>query len=95
MVVLTYKEKQVIDYFYKKNLWKQGFLKYAFFSRKIKFLLGNDISVYERRKLFDNIVKKDYFIVQYQDKTKSKKCLYQLRNNLIKNKNEKYTIIFD
>ena len=95
MGVLTYKEKQVIDYFYQKNIWRQGFLKYAFFSRKIKFLFGNDMTVYERKKLFDNLIKKDYFIVQYRDINKSKKMLYQLRNNLIKNKQETYTIIFD
>jgi len=94
-MTLNYKEKQVIDYFYQKNFWKQGFLKYAFFSRKIKFLLGNEMSIYERRKLFDNLIKKDYFIVQYRDINKSKKCLYQLRNTLTRDKQETYTIIFD
>ena len=44
MVVLTYKEKVVLDYFYEKNLWKQGFLRYSFFSKKIKFLLGGEVS---------------------------------------------------
>ena len=95
MVVLTYKEKVVLDYFYEKNLWKQGFLRYSFFSKKIKFLLGGEVSTYERRKIFDNIVKNNYFIIKDYKVKKSRKVLYQLRTSIITNLREPYTLIFD
>ena len=95
MVTLNYKAKVVLEYFYKKNLWKQPFLRYAFFSKKIKFLLGGDISTYERRKIFDSLVANNYFIIQDYKVKKSRKVLYQLRTSVRTNLKEQYTIIFD
>lgn len=95
MVTLTYKAKVVLEYFYKKNLWKQPFLRYAFFSKKIKFLFDGEISTYERRKIFDSLVANNYFIIQDYHVKKSRKVLYQLRTSIISNLKEPYTIIFN
>ena len=86
-------EKKVLDYFYLKCLYKNGFLKYSFYSKKIKYLIGDLLSVYERRKIFNNLVKLDYFIVQTHPS--KNKYLYQLRSTIYRTKEEPVTIVFD
>tara|TARA_R110002012_G_scaffold41999_4_gene114588 strand:- start:173 stop:448 length:276 start_codon:yes stop_codon:yes gene_type:complete len=91
--MLNHNEKKVLDYFHSKRLYKNGFLKYSFFSKKIKYLIGDELSVYERRKIFNNLVKLDYFITQTHPS--KNKYLYQLRTTIYRGKEETITLIFE
>lgn len=71
---LTKNEKILIDYFTSKNYQKQGFLKFGYWSRRIKNLLGTELNQYQIRKVFCLLVDRKFFNIQ---KLEKKIYLYQ------------------
>ena len=69
--------RKVVDYFNKKNVSKQGFLKYGMFSKKIKYALNDLISDYQARKIFSELLERGYF---NKKKNEKRSYLYQFKN---------------
>ncbi len=78
---LTKNEKLLIDYFTFKNYHKQGFLKFGYWSRRIKNKLGTELNQYEIRKIFCLLVERKYFNIQ---KLEKKIYLYQFTDKKYK-----------
>ena len=88
-------QKKVINYFNKKKVYKLGFLKYSFFSRKINYIFKNELSNYEIRKIFNYLIENDYF---HKIKNRKRSYLYEYKDKNTKSyyrKNDSITIIFD
>jgi hypothetical protein len=78
---LSTNEKKVIDYFKSKKYFKEGFLKFGYWNRRIKFILDNQITKYELKKLFYGLVSKKYF---NSKKIANKVYLYQFTDKKYK-----------
>ncbi len=55
----------------------QGFFRYGFYKRIMKYFFGNEVSEYRCRKIFNNLVAKDCF---YRIDPHGRRCyLYMLK----------------
>ena len=61
MVRLNGKHRKIVEYFNKKKYYNSGFLKYNSWYNRMNYLLGDDLSRYEKRKLFVDLVELKYF----------------------------------
>jgi len=73
---LTYYEKKVVNLFKSCNYYSNGFLRFSFWKRRIKNLVGDKLTPYQIRKLFNNLVKNNYFIRQ---NLKKSSYIYQFK----------------
>lgn len=76
-------ERKLVEYFNKKKYYDGGFLRYSFWYNRIKYFLGNSYTKYEVRKLFIDLLEKEYFISK---KNKIRSYTYQFRNKKIQEK---------
>ena len=61
---LGYYEKLVVKKFRKKKYEKNGFLRYSYWSRRLKDMFGDKLTKYELRKIFNNLLENEYFFKQ-------------------------------
>jgi hypothetical protein len=71
---LNHYEKEIVKKFKHKNYQSNGFLRYSFWSKRIKDLYGEVLTKYERRKIFNNLLHCNYF---FRQKTLKSSYLYQ------------------
>ena len=87
-------ETKVINYFNKKKYYNSGFLRSSYWNRRIKNLLLGDATNYERKKIFQNLLKYGFF---YKQQTLQNSYIYQFvgkkKNKIISER--EYTISFD
>jgi REP element-mobilizing transposase RayT len=70
-------ERKVVEYFNKRGFSKSGFLKYNYWYNRINYIIGNECSRYDIRKLFMSLEKKKYFNAK---KIKTRSYLYEFVN---------------
>jgi len=71
-------QRKVVDYFNKTKVYNQGFLKYGVISKKIKYVLNDNlISDYRIRKIFAELLERSYF---NKKKNEKRSYLYQFKN---------------
>ena len=76
-------ERKVVEYFNKRGFSKSGFLKYNYWYNRINFIIGDECSRYDIRKLFMSLEKKKYF---HAKKIKTRSYLYEFVNKNDRNK---------
>jgi len=54
-------ERKVVEYFNKRGFSKSGFLKYNYWYNRINYIIGDECSRYDIRKLFMSLEKKKKF----------------------------------
>lgn len=94
-MTLSNNDRKVIDHFIKKNYHKNGFLRSSFWNRRIKTLLFGYAGNYERRKIFQNLIKYKYF---HKQKTTNNSYMYEFNKKYrtLENREEKlFTVTFD
>jgi hypothetical protein len=89
-------ERKIVEYFNKRGFSKGGFLKYNYWFKRMDFLIGDENTRYEIRKIFMSLEKKGYF---NSKKLRRRSYLYEFINK--KEKKEEYEkfdgvlIVFD
>ena len=56
-------ERKVVEYFNKRGFSKSGFLKYNYWYNRINYIIGDECSRYDIRKLFMSLEKNIHSIV--------------------------------
>jgi len=89
-------EKMIVDYFILKRFYNNEFLRYGFWARRIKSILGHDLTTYEIRRIFGSLLQKNYFIKKELNK---KSYAYQFTTkkemNNPYNTNNVFVLTFD
>ena len=67
-------EKKIVNYFILKRFYNNEFLRYGFWARRIKSILGHDLTTYEIRRIFGSLLDRNYFIKKELNK---KSYVYQ------------------
>jgi hypothetical protein len=70
-------ERKVVEYFNKRGFSKSGFLKYNYWYNRMKFIIGDECSRYDIRKIFMSLEKKKYF---NSKKLRTRSYLYEFVN---------------
>lgn len=93
---LGYYEKLVVKKFRKKKYEKNGFLRYSYWSRRLKDMFGDKLTKYQIKIIFNNLVENQYFFKQKLDKSA---YTYQFINKEKKDSKDvdesRFTIVFD
>ena len=76
-------ERKVVEYFNKRGFSKSGFLKYNYWYNRINYIIGDECSRYDIRKLFMSLEKKKYFNAK---KIRTRSYLYEFVNKNDRNK---------
>ena len=66
---LGYYEKLVLKKFKDKKYYRNGFLRYSYWGRRLKDMLGDKLNKYELKKIFNNLLLNNYFNKQKTDKS--------------------------
>ena len=66
---LGYYEKLALKKFKTKKYYKNGFLRYSYWSRRLKDMFGEKLTKYELKKIFNNLLHNKYFNKQKTDKS--------------------------
>jgi hypothetical protein len=93
---LSYYEKLAVEKFRYKNYDKNGFLRYSYWSRRLRDMFGEKLTKYEIKKIFNSLLEHNYFFIRKIGKSSN---TYQFINKeKLESKNvdkSKFTIIFD
>ena len=87
--------RKVVTYFNKTKVFNQGYLKFNIFNKKIKYILGDNLSNYKSRKIFTELLDLGYF---NKKKNEKRSYLYQFKYKKLDKINYPFrgiTITFD